>query len=169
MGSFSPNLFSVATPICIENKNILSASHNPSSKNLTFPNYTVFRCRKFNGCRFLVFSCINEGGDSVTAVIDSENPKHNMVKTSPDLTEEQKLAISQLPSKMTNRCKVLMKQIICYSTENGSVSLMLASWVKSTKPRRADWLSVLKELEQSNHPLSFEVGCFISPVPVLFV
>ncbi|KAL0327149.1 UNVERIFIED_CONTAM: Pentatricopeptide repeat-containing protein [Sesamum angustifolium] len=59
---------------------------------------------------------------------------------------------------MTNRCKALMKQIICFSAENKSLSLKLAAWVKSTSPRRTDWLSVLKELERLNHPLYFEVA-----------
>ncbi|KAK6133653.1 hypothetical protein DH2020_032563 [Rehmannia glutinosa] len=107
----------------------------------------------------IVIHCIylNESGDRGNAVKETENPKRKWVKKNPNLTEEQKQAISQLPSKMTNRCKALMKQIICFSTENGSVDSMLAAWVKSTKPRRADWLSVLKELEMLNHPLYFEL------------
>lgn len=76
----------------------------------------------------------------------------------PDITEAQKEAISRLPPKMTNRCKALLKQIICFSPEKTSLSLLLAAWVRSTIPRRADWLLVLKELSILNHPLYFEVA-----------
>ncbi|CAN4111747.1 unnamed protein product [Withania somnifera] len=62
-----------------------------------------------------------------------------------DITEEQKNAILKLPPKMINRCKVLMHQIICYSPEKGSVSLL-------------EWLVVLKELDRLNHPMYFEVA-----------
>ncbi|KAL2503100.1 pentatricopeptide repeat-containing protein [Forsythia ovata] len=57
---------------------------------------------------------------------------------------------------MENRCRALLKQIICFSPENGSISLMLDAWVKSMNPQRANWLSVLNELERLNHPLYFE-------------
>lgn len=75
-----------------------------------------------------------------------------------DVTEEQKKAILKLPPKMINRCKALMQEVICYSPEKGSVSLLLEAWVKSMKPDRADWLAVLKELDRLNHPMYFEVA-----------
>ncbi|KAL3636011.1 hypothetical protein CASFOL_020558 [Castilleja foliolosa] len=68
------------------------------------------------------------------------------------------MAISQISSKMPNKCKALMRQIVCFSTENWTVDSLLAAWVKSTNPQRADWLSILKELERLNHNLYFEVG-----------
>lgn len=77
--------------------------------------------------------------------------------TGSDVTEAQKQAISELPLKMTNRRKALMKRIICFSPEEENLSLLLASWVKVMKPRRADWLSVLKEMTRSESPLLFEV------------
>lgn len=86
-----------------------------------------------------------------------ERPKLKRVRVIPKLSEEQNRAITQLPPKMTNRCKALMKDIICFSAENGSVPRMLAAWVRNTKPQRADWLAVLKELERLNHSLYFEV------------
>ncbi|KAK6116447.1 hypothetical protein DH2020_049909 [Rehmannia glutinosa] len=154
MGYSAPNLFSLASPNCVNEQKISSTFQNPRWKNLLFQNHSTFR---LNPYQLLVFSYLNESGDRGNAVKETENPKRKWVKKNPNLTEEQKQAISQLPSKMTNRCKALMKQIICFSTENGSVDSMLAAWVKSTKPRRADWLSVLKELEMLNHPLYFEV------------
>ncbi|KAK3036345.1 hypothetical protein RJ639_031752 [Escallonia herrerae] len=90
---------------------------------------------------------------------DAEEPRFRWVKINSDsLTEEQKHAISQLPPKMTNRCKALLKQIICLSDEKGSLSRLLPAWVKSVKPRRADWLAILKELSRLEHPLYFEVA-----------
>ncbi|KAK6133740.1 hypothetical protein DH2020_032451 [Rehmannia glutinosa] len=154
MGYSAPNLFSLASPNCVNEQKISSTFQNPRWKNSLFQNHSIFRS---NLHQLLVFSYLNESGDRGNAVKETENPKRKWVKKNPNLTEEQKQAISQLPSKMTNRCKALMKQIICFSTENGSVDSMLAAWVKSTKPRRADWLSVLKELEMLNHPLYFEV------------
>ncbi|KAG6488747.1 pentatricopeptide repeat-containing protein At1g01970-like [Zingiber officinale] len=74
-----------------------------------------------------------------------------------NITEAQKKAISQLPLKMSNRCKALLKRIICFSTETDNLSLLLAVWVKAMKPRRADWLSVLKQIERMEHHLLFEV------------
>ena len=87
----------------------------------------------------------------------------------PDITEAQKQAISELPPKMTNRCKALMKRIICFSREDENLSLLLAAWVKVMKPRRADWLAVLKEMKRSDNPLLLEVSYkFIILAPFLF-
>ncbi|KAL3536936.1 hypothetical protein ACH5RR_000302 [Cinchona calisaya] len=80
------------------------------------------------------------------------------VKIGSDISEDQKQAISKLPPKMSNRCKALMKQIICYQPEKGSLSDLLAMWVKSMKPKRADWLHVLKELSRLEHPLYLELA-----------
>ncbi|KAK4481581.1 hypothetical protein RD792_012483 [Penstemon davidsonii] len=100
----------------------------------------------------------SEVESSGNVIEETERQKFKWVKKGANITEEQKQAMSQLSTKMTNRCKALMKQIICYSTENGSVSLMLATWAKSTNPQRADWLSVLKELDRLNHPLYYEIA-----------
>ncbi|XP_078438121.1 tetratricopeptide repeat (TPR)-like superfamily protein [Wolffia australiana] len=76
----------------------------------------------------------------------------------PETSREQAAAIAELPPKMTKRCRALMKQIICLSSENaGGLPLLLSAWAKAMKPRRADWLSVLKELETSDNPLFLQV------------
>ncbi|KAJ1414882.1 Tetratricopeptide-like helical domain superfamily [Sesbania bispinosa] len=75
-----------------------------------------------------------------------------------NITEEQKQAISKLPFKMAKRCKAVMRQIICFSAEKGSISDLLGAWVKIMKPTRADWLSVLKELKEMDHPLYLKVA-----------
>ncbi|XP_076942462.1 pentatricopeptide repeat-containing protein At1g01970-like [Bidens hawaiensis] len=80
-----------------------------------------------------------------------------------ELNDDQRNRISRLPKKLTNRCRALLKQLICFSPETSSgisIEMVLCSWVRSMKPSRADWLVVLKELENVNHPLRFEVAEF---------
>lgn len=89
---------------------------------------------------------------------EREKPRFRWVEVGSDITEMQKKAISQLPAKMTKRCKALMKQLICFSPQKGNLSDMLAAWVRIMKPERADWLSVLKHMRISNHPLYIEVA-----------
>lgn len=85
-----------------------------------------------------------------------EEPKLKWCDIGSDITEAQKQAISQLPPKMTNRCKALMRRIICFS-QGENMLLLLAAWVKAMKPTRADWLSVLKEMKRLENPLFPEV------------
>ncbi|KAK1420165.1 hypothetical protein QVD17_21533 [Tagetes erecta] len=75
------------------------------------------------------------------------------------INDAQRNHIARLPKKLTNRCRALMKQLICFSPEkSSSVCVLLSAWVKSMKPVRADWLVVLKELENMNHPLRLQVA-----------
>lgn len=86
-----------------------------------------------------------------------KQPRLKWSDIGPDITEAQKQAISQLPPKMTKRCKALMRRIICFSPQDENLLLLLAAWVKVMKPRRADWLSVLKEMKRMENPLFMEV------------
>lgn len=145
MADVSPNLFCGASPnfyIC----------PRPFWANPFFRKYPILRRRKSGLDQLLVLSCLSDGGTRGKA----DNPKYEGIRTRFKLSEEHQLALSK--AKLSNRCKALMKQIFCFSPENGSVSDMLVAWVKNTRPRRADWLAVLKELEQLNHPLYFEVA-----------
>ncbi|OAY62397.1 pentatricopeptide repeat-containing protein At1g01970 [Manihot esculenta] len=87
-------------------------------------------------------------------------PRFKWVEIGPNITEAQKQAISELPPKMTNRCKALMRQIICYSyqQQNASLSDLLGAWVRIMKPRRTEWLAILKQLNKMGHPLYFQVA-----------
>lgn len=77
------------------------------------------------------------------------------------LTEEQEEAITRIPVKMSKRCQALMKQIIC--CKNGSFSDdMLGDWVRRMKPIRADWLSLLKELNNLDSPFYIKVDYYYS-------
>ncbi|XP_042509974.1 pentatricopeptide repeat-containing protein At1g01970 [Macadamia integrifolia] len=89
--------------------------------------------------------------------LKEERPRLKWVEVGPNVTEEQKQVISQLPPKMTKRCKALMRQIICISSQEKNLSQLLDAWVRIMKPQRADWLVVLKELKRMEHPLLLEV------------
>jgi hypothetical protein len=75
-----------------------------------------------------------------------------------DLTPEEKIAISELPRNMANRCKALLKRLICFYGQDENLHFLLAAWVKTMKPRRADWLAVLKEMKRMEHSLYTEVS-----------
>ena len=98
--------------------------------------------------------------EKVEGETGKEKPKFRWVEIGPNIPEEQKQALSQLPFKMTKRCKALMRQIICFNDKKGSLSGLLSAWVKIMKPRRKDWLSILKELNKMEHPLYLEVFSF---------
>lgn len=91
-------------------------------------------------------------------VKEEEKSKSKWVRIGPEISEAQKQDIAKLPAKMSNRCKALMKQIICFDSEECDLSGLLKEWVKSTVPRRADWLIVLKELCAVNHPMYLQVA-----------
>lgn len=91
--------------------------------------------------------------DSEVEQLEPSRVKWVELEMGPNITEEQKKAITKLPLKMTNRCKALMKQIICFPSEGGNLSLLLAAWVKVMKPQRADWLSILKVMKTSGNQL----------------
>ncbi|KAF7844795.1 pentatricopeptide repeat-containing protein [Senna tora] len=97
--------------------------------------------------------------DIVKTELNKENLKgFRWVEVGSNIAEAQKKAISKLPFKMENRCKALMRQIICFSPEKGDISDMLRTWVRIMRPIRADWLSVLKELKTIDHPFYLKVA-----------
>lgn len=90
--------------------------------------------------------------------VEDERPQIRWAEINLDeINDAQRNHISRLPKNMTNRCRALMKQLICFSPEKTNLSILLAAWVRSMKPVRADWLVVLKEMGNMNHPLRFEV------------
>lgn len=110
----------------------------------------------------LQLTAIGQDGESDNYC--KKEPKVKWTNIGSNITEAQKAAISQLPLNMSNRCKALLKRIICFSAKTDNLSLLLAAWVKAMKPRRADWLSVLKEIQRMEPHLLFEV----SSVPSYF-
>lgn len=92
-----------------------------------------------------------------TVIDQVEKPRFKWVEIGRNISEAQKKAIAELPPKMAKRCKALMRQIISFTPQKGGFSDLLAAWVRIMKPRRADWLTVLKELRTMDHPLYLKV------------
>lgn len=122
------------------------------------PMNTSFGTRRLQFIPPLVSTTVEE-----TAKTESSEgkPRFKWVEVDRHVTDAQKQAISQLSPKMEKRCKALMRQLICFNPSKGSLCELLAAWVWLMKPRRADWLAVLKELKIRDHPLYLEVRfCF---------
>ncbi|KAH1045011.1 hypothetical protein GYH30_026304 [Glycine max] len=118
------------------------------------PVYSGFRKHHFDsvlvgvGMEQIVKEEVKEGNER----------RYRWIEVGKNVTKEQQQAISKLPFRMADRSKALMRQIICFSAEKGTISDLLRSWVKLMKPTRADWLSVLKELRTTEHPFYLEVA-----------
>ncbi|CAN6169133.1 unnamed protein product [Urochloa humidicola] len=91
----------------------------------------------------------------LTAV--SEAPRFRWDSFGSELSESQQRAIRGLSPKLPNRCKALMTRVVCLSPGDDNLGALLAYWVKAMKPKRADWLLVLKELKAMESPLLTEV------------
>lgn len=132
---------------------------NNIRKTFNFPlrNYTFQTPREFS---FGKVHC-QLGAPNVEDTGKPENkvekPRYKWVEIGTNITEAQKKAIAQLPPTMTKRCMAVMKQIICLSPQKGSLSDLLAAWVRRLKPDRADWLAVLKELKIMDYQLYLQV------------
>ncbi|XAR63156.1 hypothetical protein NMG60_11022996 [Bertholletia excelsa] len=148
-------MLSLSTPISPYTRGILRTYYCPSHKNLFLRNPENLGFCGFRLGRQLVATNA-EKTEKLEIGKDGES-KFRWVEVGPEITETQKQLISQLPFKMSKRCKALMKQIICFSPERASLSQLLDAWVRIMKPRRSDWLSVLKELRRLDHPMYFEV------------
>ncbi|KAJ0245362.1 Pentatricopeptide repeat-containing protein [Hirschfeldia incana] len=99
---------------------------------------------------------------TTTVVVDKEEKKGPSPRIFNHITEEQEEAISRIPVKMSKRCQAVMKQIICSSEKDSSGCFddMLGAWVRRMKPIRADWLSLLKELNTLHSPFYIKVAEF---------
>lgn len=157
MGFVASGVLCCSTQTSIRSNTIGRINQYPSKGVFFLQKVTSFENRELGFKPLLAVSnvAVNQKSSAENQVNDK--PRYRWVKIGSDVTEEQQRAILKLPPKMINRCKALMQQIICYSPEKGSVSLLLEAWVKSMKPDRADWLAVLKELDRLNHPMYLEV------------
>ncbi|KAK1326204.1 Pentatricopeptide repeat-containing protein [Acorus calamus] len=76
-----------------------------------------------------------------------------------DPTEAQAELIVRLSPKLSRRCLALARRVVCFSPlRDGDLRLLLLEWVRVMKPRRADWLAVLKELKRLEVPLLLELS-----------
>lgn len=88
----------------------------------------------------------------------SEAPRFRWDAFGSELSESQERAVRGLSPKLSNRCKALMTRVVCLSPGDQNLGPLLAYWVKAMKPKRADWLLVLKELKETESPLLTEVS-----------
>ncbi|KAJ8511057.1 hypothetical protein OPV22_001491 [Ensete ventricosum] len=133
--------------IVLEITQLILFQHNALSFSISIIQCPMAECPSHltvHGCEFDEFD-------------EKEEIKLKWTNVGPDLTEDQRKAISQLPLKMSNRCKALTKHLICFSPDADDLPLLLAAWVKAMKPRRADWLAILKEIKRMENPHLFEV------------
>jgi len=107
------------------------------------------------------------GGESSARSAEAEAEQTAVSKARPrfrwdtfgsDLTEPQQRAVRGLSPKLPNRCKALVARVVCLCPGDESLGALLAYWVKAMKPKRADWLLVLKELKAMESPLLAEVS-----------
>lgn len=87
----------------------------------------------------------------------SEAPRFVWNSFGEDLSASQEQSIRGLSPKLSNRCKALMTRVVCLSPGDENLGALLAYWVKAMKPKRADWLQILKELKAMESPLLAEV------------
>ncbi|CAM0907233.1 unnamed protein product [Alopecurus aequalis] len=83
----------------------------------------------------------------------AESPRFRWDELGTDLSEPQEQAMRGLSPKLPNRCKALMPRIVSLSPDDENLGVVLAFWVKAMKPKRADWLLVLKELKAMESPI----------------
>ncbi|KAL6896942.1 hypothetical protein ACP4OV_007514 [Aristida adscensionis] len=92
-----------------------------------------------------------------TAAAAGEGQRFRWDAFGSDLSDSQRQAVRGLSPKLPNRCKALMTRVVCLSPQDENLGALLAFWVKAMKPKRADWLLVLKELKAMESPLLTEV------------
>ncbi|RVW41105.1 Pentatricopeptide repeat-containing protein [Vitis vinifera] len=154
MGSFACIMLSNSYPKCSFGDEITNTLNCHFPEKFFFQTPVNVGHSRLNFGPVLVGSNVEEKG--TVEMGEGEKKRYKWIEIGPNITEAQKMTISQISLKMTKRCKALVKQIICFSPEERSLSDLLAAWVKIMKPRRADWLSVLKELGRLDHPLLLE-------------
>ncbi|KAK1678181.1 hypothetical protein QYE76_039029 [Lolium multiflorum] len=86
-----------------------------------------------------------------------EAPRFRWDELGTDLSEPHEQALRGLSPKLPNRCRALMPRIVSLSPRGEHLGVVLAFWVRAMKPKRADWLLVLKELKVMESPLLAEV------------
>ncbi|KAL9315199.1 hypothetical protein ACSQ67_016200 [Phaseolus vulgaris] len=141
--------------------------------NLNYPHYSITNCgvltRRHSLCQNPIYFRFHKhrfdsvlagiGMEEIVKEVSEENERRfRWIEVGKNVTIEQRQAISELPFRMSKRSKALMRQIICFSAEKGTISDLLESWVRIMNPIRADWLSVLKELRIMEHPVYLEVA-----------
>ncbi|KAM7276246.1 hypothetical protein ACFE04_018112 [Oxalis oulophora] len=133
--------------------NVAKHSYCYSPPKLSFQNPVKFVAHRLDFQIVYAVSSVQQERD-----IEDGKERFKWLEVARDMTEEQKRIISKLPPKMMDRCKAFIRQIICYAPEKGSLEDLLAAWVRIMKPTRADWLAVIKQLKDFEHPFYIKIS-----------
>ncbi|WVZ66979.1 hypothetical protein U9M48_016127 [Paspalum notatum var. saurae] len=123
----------------------------------TNPWKPVCQCACMPGGHGRELSALGAEAEPGQAAVSEAAPRFRWDTFGSDLSASQEQAVRCLSPKLPNRCKALMTRVVCLSPGDDNLGALLAYWVKAMKPRRADWLLVLKELKAMESPLLAEV------------
>ncbi|KAJ1292281.1 hypothetical protein BS78_02G380100 [Paspalum vaginatum] len=129
---------------------------HPVCTTITKPWKPVCQCARMPGVHGRELSSLGAEAEPGQAAV-SEAPRFRWDTFGSDLSASQERAVRGLSPKLPNRCKALMTRVVCLSPGDENLAALLAYWVKAMKPKRADWLLVLKELKAMGSPLLAEV------------
>lgn len=116
------------------------------------------QCACASGGHVGELSALAPEAEAEQAVVSEVKPRFRWDAFGSDLTGPQHRAFRGLSPKLPNRCKALVARVVCLSPGDERLGALLAYWVKAMKPKRADWLLVLKELKAMESPLLAEVS-----------
>uniref|UniRef100_A0A0E0EFM2 PROP1-like PPR domain-containing protein n=1 Tax=Oryza meridionalis TaxID=40149 RepID=A0A0E0EFM2_9ORYZ len=100
------------------------------------------------------------------AAAAGETPRFRWDAFGSEPLEPQREAIKGLSPKLPNRCRALMARLMCLpppdqdwdgDEDDETLGALLVFWVKAKRPKRADWLLVLKELTAMESTLLAQV------------
>lgn len=123
----------------------------------TNPRRPARQCACASGGHVGELSALAPEAEAEQAVVSEVKPRFRWDAFGSDLTGPQQRAFRGLSPKLPNRCKALVARVVCLSPGDERLGALLAYWVKAMKPKRADWLLVLKELKAMESPLLAEV------------
>ena len=124
----------------------------------TKPRKPACQCACVSGGHDGELSALAAEAEAEQTAVSKARPRFRWDTFGSDLTEPQQRAVRGLSPKLPNRCKALVARVVCLCPGDESLGALLAYWVKAMKPKRADWLLVLKELKAMESPLLTEVS-----------
>lgn len=128
-----------------------------STTTPTKPWKPAFQCACVSSGHGGESSALSAEAEAEQAAVSEARPRFRWDTFGSDLTMSQQRAVRGLSPKLSNRCKALLARVVCLCPGDESLGALLAYWVKAMKPKRADWLLVLKELKAMESPLLAEV------------
>lgn len=124
----------------------------------TNPWKPACQCACVSGGHGRESSALAAEAETEQAAVSEARPRFRWDAFGSEMSESQQRAVRGLSPKLPNRCKALVARVVCLCPGDESLGALLAYWVKAMKPKRADWLLVLKELKAMESPLLAEVS-----------